>query len=93
MLLEIKKEKIEISEVILKKIDWITNYTKYKPIIVNGNLIKLIPTNLAYVEPHKIYFKNMLCLFFNGQDYFYIDNLSKKYKMSELEPLIKEKSL
>ena len=52
---------------------------KVKPEIINGTLRIVEHTNLAYVEPHRVIIKDKLYLFFNEQDYFYIDSLENKY--------------
>ena len=45
-------------------------------------------TNLAYVEPHKVIIKDILYLFFNEHEYFYIGNLNNKYPISKLREII-----
>ena len=84
MLREIE-EVIEVSEKLLKKINWAKNFSGEKIQIENGKLIKLLPTNIAYVKPHKIKINNYTFLFFNGNPYFYINEYETKYKISNLE--------
>lgn len=84
MLKEIK-QKISLSPELEKKIKWASNYSTVKVNVLNGTLIKLIPTNIAYVEPHKVIINNLTFLFFNGKQYFYINDFDTKYKLSELE--------
>ncbi len=85
LMIKIIKQKLDLSPTLLKKIDWAKNYITSNLIIENGYLIRLEPTNIAYVEPHKVTIHNFTFLFFNGNDYFYINNLNNKYKLSELD--------
>ena len=54
-----------------------------------GHLIRLEPSNLAYVDPHKVIINNYTFLFFNGIDDFYINTLKEKHNLSELENYFK----
>ena len=54
-----------------------------------GALIRLEPTNLAYVQPHRIEINGYTFLFLNGKDVFYINSYEKEYKFSELSSLLK----
>ena len=45
-------------------------------------------TNIAYVEPHRVFIKDKLYLFFNEHEYFYIGNLANKYPISKLRDFI-----
>ncbi len=77
-MLNIIKEKLEISPDLKKKINWAKNYTSVSITIEKGALIKLKPTNIAYVDPHKVIINNYTFLFFNGIDIFYINTLKEK---------------
>ena len=79
------EENIELSDDLLKKINWAKNFSGEKIQIEKGKLIKLLPTNIAYVEPHKIKINNYTFLFFNGNPCFYINDYETKYKLSDLE--------
>ena len=46
-------------------------------------------TNLSYIEPHKIIINNNVFLAFNYSNEIYINNLSRKVKINELENYIK----
>ena len=52
------KEKLDLSPDLKKKIDWAKNYTSTPITIEKGQIIKLLPTNLAYIEPHKVLINN-----------------------------------
>ena len=57
--------------------------------IINGSIRKIDKTNLNYIEPHRIIINNVMFLAFNYSNEIYINNLSKKIKISELENYIK----
>ena len=72
-----------------KKVIWACSFNNTSPIIKNGSLLKLVPTNVAYVEPHRITINDKLYLLFNGCDYAFIGNLNNKIKLSELDSYIR----
>ena len=89
-MLNIIKEKLDLSPELAKRIDWAKNYTSTPITLENGYLIKLEPSNLAYVDPHRVIINNYTFLFFNGMDTFYVNNLSDKHNLSELETYFKK---
>ena len=88
-MLNIIKEKLDLSPDLKKKIDWAKNYTSTSITLEKGHLIRLEPSNLAYVDPHKVKINNYTFLFFNGVDTFYVNNLNDKHNLSELEKYFK----
>ena len=88
-MLNIVKEKLEISPDLKKRINWAIKYTSAGVSLENGSLIKLEPTNIDYVDPHKIRINNYIFLFFDWVDDFYINDLREKHKLSELETYFK----
>ena len=88
-MLNVVKEKLELSPDLRKKINWASKYTSTSITLEKGHLIKLEPSNLAYVDPHKVIINNYTFLFFNGIDDFYINNLKEKHNLSELENYFK----
>ena len=56
--------------------------------IIEGYLMIVEHTNLAYVEPHIVIIGDKLYLFFNEQKHFYIENLKKKISLFELSEYI-----
>ena len=79
---------IAIKKELLSKIEWACTFSNCVPKIKNGNLRMVEKTNIAYVEPHKVFIKDKLYLFFNEHDYFYIGNLTNKYLLSKLRDFI-----
>ena len=59
------------------------------PTFINGSIRKLEKTNLTYIEPHRVIIKNITFLFFNYSNDVYVQNLTKKIKLSELEEYLK----
>ena len=84
----IKKE-IEIEESLKKKIEFICSFCNTTPIIENGSLRIIERTNLAYVEPHRIIIKGITFLAFNYETSIYVEDLSKRLLIKDLEDYIK----
>ena len=83
-MLNIINQKLNLSPELRKKINWAKNYSNIDLTIEKGTLIRLEPTNIAYVEPHKVIINENEFLFFNGNDNFYINDLNKSYKLNVL---------
>ena len=88
-MLNIIKEKLDLSPDLKKKIDLAKNYTSTSIKFEKGHLIRLEPFNLAYVDLHKVIINNYTFLFFNGVDTFYVNTLNDKHNFSELEKYFK----
>ena len=84
----IKKE-IDIEESLKKRIEIICDFCNTTPTFINGSIRKIDKTNLFYIEPHRIIINSNIFLAFNYSNEIYINNLSKKIKISELENYIK----
>jgi hypothetical protein len=59
--------------------------------IINGSIRKIDRTNLTYVEPHRIIINDITFLAFNYSNEIFIENLSNKIRLSELEDYLKAK--
>ena len=88
-MVNIIKEELSLEESLRKKIEFICDFTNNKPIIINGSIRKIDKTNLTYIEPHRIIINNTTFLAFNYSNEIFIENLSNKIKLSELEDYIK----
>ena len=88
-MLNIIKEKLDLRPELAKKIDWAKNYTSTSITLEKGHLIRLEPTNIAYVDPHKIKINSLTFLFFNGVESFFVNTLKEKHNLSELEEFFK----
>lgn len=87
--MKIIKEELQFEENLKQRIKFICEFAKVKPIFINGSIRKIERTNIAYVEPHRVIVKNTTFLVFNYSNDVYINNLTKKIKLSELENYIK----
>lgn len=92
-MLNVVKEKLDLSPDLKKKINWASKYTSTSITLEKGALFKLEPTNIAYVDPHKVIINDTKFLFFNGVDCFYINSLKEKHEFSELETMFKKAKL
>lgn len=88
-MVNIIKEELSLEESLKKKIKFICDFTNTKPTIINGNIRKVDRTNLIYIEPHRIIINNITFLAFNYSNEIFIENLSNKIKLSELEDYLK----
>lgn len=88
-MVNIIKEEISLEESLKKKIEFICEFAKVQPTIINGSIRKIDKTNLTYIEPHRIIINNITFLVFNYSNEIFIENLSNKIKLSELENYIK----
>ena len=88
-MVNIIKEELSLEESLKKKIEFICDFTKTTPTIINGNIRKVDRTNLIYIEPHRIIINNITFLAFNYSNEIFIENLSNKIKLSDLEDYLK----
>ena len=82
-------QEIEIDESLKKKIEFICSFCNTTPIIENGSLRTIERTNLAYVEPHRIIIKGITFLAFNYETSIFVEDLSKRLLIKDLEDYIK----
>ncbi len=84
-MIKIITQEIPFEESLKKKLEFICQFSKTKPIFINGSIKKIDKTNLSYIEPHRIIIKGITFLAFNYSTDIYIRNLTNKIKISELE--------
>ena len=89
-MVNITKKELEINNELKKKIEFICSFCNTTPTIINGNIRKINKTNLNYIEPHRIIIKGVTFLAFNYSNEIFVENLSNKIKLSELETYIKQ---
>ncbi len=87
--MQIIKEKLEIDEVLEKKINNLLKFNNIKAKLKNGNIISLSNTNIVYIQPHSIEIKGITYLFFNECEDVYINDLSRSIPFKELENFIR----
>ncbi len=88
--MQIIKEKLEIDEVLEKRIKNTLRFLNIKSKIIKGNIIHIPKTNIAYIEPHKLVINNIIYLFFNECNDIYINTLENSIPFNEFEINIKE---
>ena len=88
-MVNIIKEELPMEEQLRKKLNIIFDFANVKPTIINGNIRKIDKTNLTYIEPNRIIVKNKTFLIFNYSNEVFIENLSNKIKLSDLEDYLK----
>lgn len=88
-MVNIIKEEITLEESLKKKLEFICEFAKVKPTIINGSIRRIDKTNLTYIEPHRIIINNTTFLAFNYSNEIFIENLSNKIKLSDLEDHLK----
>lgn len=88
-MVNIIKEELSLEESLRKKIEFICDFTKNKPTIINGSIRKIDKTNLTYIESYRIIINNTTFLAFNYSNEIFIENLFNKIKLSELEDYLK----
>ena len=87
--MQIVKEKLEIDEVLKKKINNLLKFNNIKAKLEIGSIISLTNTNIAYIEPHTLKINETTYLFFNECENVYINDLSRSIPLKELEGFIK----
>ena len=87
--MEINKEELQFEESLKQRLEFISKSAKADAIFINGSIRKIDKTNLSYLEPHRVIVKNITLLVFNYSNDVYINNLSKKIKLSEIEDYLK----
>ena len=89
-MVNITKKELEIDNELKKRIEFICSFCNTTPTIINGNIRKINKTNLNYIEPHRIIIKGITFLAFNYSNEIFVENLSNRIKLSDLETFIKQ---
>ena len=88
-MVNITKKELEIDNELKKKIEFICSFCNTTPTIINGNIRKINKTNLNYIEPHRIIIKGVTFLAFNYSNEIFIENLSQRINLADLENYIR----
>ena len=89
LMVNIIKEDLDIEETLKKKLEFICSFSNTGYEIKKGSIRTIERTNLSYVEPHRIIIKGITFLAFNYETNIYIENLSNKILIKDLEEYIK----
>ncbi len=87
--MQIIKGRLDIDDVLEKRIKNTLKFLNIKSKIIKGNIIHIPKTNIAYIEPHRLEINEITYLFFNECENVYINTLEKFIPLSELENHIK----
>ena len=88
-MIKIITQELEIESNLKQRLEFICEFCHIKPTIINGSIRKIDKTNLTYIEPHRVIVKDTTFLAFNYSNEIFIENLSNKIKLSELEDYLK----
>lgn len=86
---ELKTKELKISKELKKKIEMICKFACVKYELINGDIISVNNTNLAFVKPHILRVKGNDYLLFEDSDIVFINGYNKKIKLFELENYLK----
>ena len=86
----IETKELVISDELKKKVDMICRFASVKYELVNGGIISLKNTNIAYVKPHILKVNNNDYLLYDECDDIFINGYQKKIKFKDLEEYLKE---
>ena len=89
LMVNIIKQEIDIEEALKRKLEFICSFCNTDCEIKKGSIRTIERTNLSYIEPHKIIIKGITFLAFNYETNIYIENLSNKILIKDLEEYIK----
>lgn len=89
LIVNIIKQEIDIEEALKKKLEFVCSFCNTKCEIQKGSIRTIERTNLSYVELHRIIIKGITFLAFNYETNIYIENLSNKILIKDLEEYIK----
>ena len=89
LMVNIIKEDLDIEEALKKKLEFICSFCNTKCEIKKGSIRTIKRSSLSYVEPHRIIIKGITFLAFNYETNIYIENLSNKILIKDLEEYIK----
>ena len=86
-MVDVTKQEVRMEESLRKRLEFICEFCRVKPVIINGNLRTI--DKITYLEPHRIIINNITFLAFNYSNEIFIENLNNKIKLSELENFLK----
>ena len=86
---KLETKELKISNDFKKKIDIICKFACVKYELINGSIISVKNTNLAYVKPHILKVKGNDYLLFEDTNIVFINGYNKQIKLIELENYLK----
>ncbi len=85
------KEKLEISKELQRRINNLGKFNGQKLKLMEGSIITIPKTNIAYIEPYKLETGDDIYLIFGKNEIMYIskNNIINKISLQELEEVIR----
>lgn len=85
------KERMEISKELQRKINNLGKFNGQKLKLMEGSIITIPKTNIAYIEPYKLEIGSDMYLIFGKNEIMYIskNNIMNKISLQELEEVIR----
>lgn len=85
------KERLEISRELQRKINNLGKFNGHKLKLMEGSIITIPKTNIAYIEPYKLEIGDDIYLIFGKNEIMYIskNNIINKISLQELEEVIR----
>ena len=85
------KERLEISRELQRKINNLGKFNGHKLKLMEGSIITIPKTNIAYIEPYKLEIGDDIYLIFGKNEIMYIskNNIKNKILLQELEEVIR----
>ena len=85
----IETKALVISEELKKKVDMICRFACVKYELINGSVISIKSTNIAYAKPHILKVNGNDYLLFDECEDIFINGYEKKTKFKDLEKYLK----
>lgn len=79
------KQEVRMEESLRKRLEFICEFCRVKPTIINGNLRTIDKTNLTYLEPHRIIINDITFLAFNYSNDMYEDKVLDEDDIEDLD--------
>lgn len=85
------KGRLEISKELQRKINNLGKFNGQKLKLLEGSIITVAKTNIAYIEPYKLEIGSDTYLIFGKNEIMYIskNNITNKISLQELEEVIR----
>ena len=87
----IETKALVISEELKKKVDMICRFACVKYELINGSVISIKSTNIAYIKPHILKVNGNDYLLFDECEDVFINGYDKRIKFKDLEEYLKQK--
>ena len=85
----IETKKLIISEELRKKVDMVCRFACVKYELINGSIINIKSTNIAYTKPHILKVNGNDYLLFDECNDIFVNGYNKRIKLRDLEEYLK----